>query len=79
MHFNVILMNRLGRIKPLPYKPKFRPTIKANRRKDLQRVRRVEDFLRPYPLNKWRATRWYIEAEDRHKEEQQKKKLLPDS
>jgi len=34
---------------------------KARRRLRLERVQRVEDFLRPYKLKGWNATRWEME------------------
>lgn len=41
---------------------------KARRRAQLNRVREVEDFLRPYKLKRWGSTRWQINQLEKLKE-----------
>jgi len=46
---------------------RFTKTVKARKKRQLARVRSVEEFLRPYKLNRWGATKWEIEHQLRQK------------
>lgn len=37
--------------------PRNKPTSKENRRKDLKRVKEIEDFLSKYQLRKWNGSK----------------------
>lgn len=39
--------------------PRNKPTSKENRRKDMKRVRAIEEFLSRYPLRKWNGSKDY--------------------